>query len=138
MRSFNLAFLTASTLALALAAQSSMAAPKHDHPGKQGGGQHSEVNVNLNGPSIDIGRVRIVLGENRNLIGSTRALPPGIAKNLARGKPLPPGIAKNFDSRLLGQLPRYDGYEWKQTGTDVVLVAIATGIIYEVLRNVLD
>ncbi len=79
-----------------------------------------------------------MLGENRNLIGATRALPPGIAKNLARGKPLPPGIAKNFDSRLLGQLPRYDGYEWKQTGTDVVLVAIATGIIYEVLRNVLD
>ena len=138
MRSFNHALLLASTLALTFAAQSSMAAPKHDHPGKQGGGQHSEANVHLNGPSIDIGRVRIVLGDNRNLIGSTRALPPGIAKNLARGKPLPPGIAKNFDSRLLGQLPRYDGYEWKQMGTDVVLVTIATGIIYEVLRNVLD
>src|SRR5687767_6483057 len=29
----------------------------------------------------------------RNRITAT-ALPPGIAKNLARGKPLPPGIAK--------------------------------------------
>lgn len=130
------AWLISTTLVLAVAAQSSSAAPKHDHPGKQGGGQHSEISVN--GPSIDIGQVRIILGENRNLIGSTRALPPGIAKNLARGKPLPPGIAKNFDSRLLAQLPHYDGYEWKQTGTDAVLVAIASGIVYEVLRNVLD
>ncbi|MGE6791564.1 anti-virulence regulator CigR family protein [Pseudomonas guineae] len=138
MRNFQKALLISSTLALTLAAQSSIAAPKHDNPGKQGGSQHSDISVNLNGPSIDIGRVRIVLGENRNLIGSTRALPPGIAKNLARGKPLPPGIAKNFDSRLLGQLPHYDGYQWQQMGTDVVLVAIASGIIYEVLRNVLD
>lgn len=138
MRNFQKALLISSTLALTLAAQSSIAAPKHDHPGKQGGSQHSDISVDLNGPSIDIGRVRIVLGENRNLIGSTRTLPPGIAKNLARGKPLPPGIAKNFDSRLLGQLPHYDGYQWQQMGTDVVLVAIASGIIYEVLRNVLD
>ncbi|SFH85400.1 regulator RcnB of Ni and Co efflux [Pseudomonas guineae] len=138
MRNFQKALLISSTLALTLAAQSSIAAPKHDNPGKQGGSQHSDISVDLNGPSIDIGRVRIVLGENRNLIGSTRTLPPGIAKNLARGKPLPPGIAKNFDSRLLGQLPHYDGYQWQQMGTDVVLVAIASGIIYEVLRNVLD
>lgn len=138
MHKLRQALLISATLAFTLTAQSAMAAPKHDHPGKQEGGHNSDIRVDLNGPSIDIGRVRIVLGENRNLIGPTRALPPGIAKNLARGKPLPPGIAKNFDSRLLGQLPRYDGYEWKQTGTDVVLVAIATGIIYEVLRNVLD
>lgn len=138
MRTLDKTLLISSTLALTLAMQSSIAAPKHDHPGKQGGNSHSDISVNVNGPSIDIGRVRIVLGENRNLIGPTRALPPGIAKNLARGKPLPPGIAKNFDRRLLGQLPRYDGYEWKQMGTDVVLVAITTGIIYEVLRNVLD
>lgn len=126
--------LIASGLAFTLGA---LAAPKTDHPGKQGG-RDSDVHINLNGPSIDIDRVRIILGDNRNLIGPASSLPPGIAKNLARGKPLPPGIAKNFDSRLLGKLPHYDGYEWKQIGTDVVLVAIASGIIYEVLRNVLD
>ena len=65
-------------------------------------------------------------------------LPPGIRKNLARGKPLPPGIAKRFDNRLLGQLPHYDGYEWRQVGTDVVLVTLATGLIYEIISNVLD
>jgi hypothetical protein len=138
MRTLSHAVLISTVAALALAAQSSLAAPKHDHPGKQVGTQHDQINVNLSGPSIDIGRVRIVLGDNRDLIGPTRALPPGIAKNLARGKPLPPGIAKNFDSRLVGKLPHYDGYEWKQMGTDVVLVAIASGIIHEVLRNVLD
>lgn len=132
--------LTRSTLAFtlmtALATQGVSAAPKHDHPGKQAEAKHGDVSVS--GPSIDIGRVRIVLGQNRDLIAPTTALPPGIAKNLARGKPLPPGIAKNFDSRVSNQLPHYDGYEWKQIGTDVVLVAIATGIVYEVLRNVLD
>ncbi|MDI9843257.1 anti-virulence regulator CigR family protein, partial [Pseudomonas aeruginosa] len=66
------------------------------------------------------------------------ALPPGIQKNLVRGKPLPPGIAKKLDGRLLGRLPHYDGYEWMQAGTDLLLVAVATGLIYEVLDNVLD
>jgi hypothetical protein len=134
--------LTLSTLAVALAAalatQAVSAAPKHDHPGKQTEAKHDDLSVRVSGPSIDIDRVRIVLGQNRDLIAPTTALPPGIAKNLARGKPLPPGIAKNFDSRVSNQLPHYEGYEWKQIGTDVVLVAIATGIVYEVLRNILD
>lgn len=113
------------------------AAPKHDKNDKHGGGD-PDITVDLRGPSIDIGRVRVVLGENRNLIGPADSLPPGIRKNLARGKPLPPGIAKRFDSRLQGKLPHYDGYEWRQVGTDVVLVTLATGLIYEVLQNVLD
>lgn len=126
--------LICSGLAITLAAQGALAAPKHDNAGKH----NSDVSVHLSGPSIDIGRVRIILGDNRQLIGPASPLPPGIAKNLARGKPLPPGIAKNFDGRVTSQLPHYDGYEWKRIGTDVVLVAIATGIVYEVLRNVLD
>ncbi|SDK08526.1 anti-virulence regulator CigR family protein [Pseudomonas indica] len=125
-------------LALILSAQPGLAAPKHDKGSHQGGHDSSGASIQVSGPTIDIGRVRIVLGENRNLIGPTTALPPGVSKNLERGKPLPPGIAKNFDGRVQSQLPHYDGYEWKQVGRDVVLVAIATGIVYEVLRNVLD
>lgn len=124
---------------LLLATQSGIAAPKNDKGNPHDkGGHDANITVDLNGPTVDIGRVRIVLGDNRELIGNVSSLPPGIQKNLARGKPLPPGIAKKFDNRLIGKLPRYDGYEWKQAGTDVVLVAIATGIVYEVLRNVLD
>jgi len=70
--------------------------------------------------------------------GPVASLPPGIQKNLARGKPLPPGIAKKLDNRLLSQLPRYDGYEWQQAGTDLILVMIATGIVYEVLNGAFD
>ncbi|MFJ3153179.1 anti-virulence regulator CigR family protein [Pseudomonas protegens] len=90
------------------------------------------------GPSIDRGNVLGILGGHRDYWSPGPALPPGIQKNLARGKPLPPGIAKKLDSRLLGQLPRYEGYEWRQAGTDLILVAIASGVIYEVLNDVLN
>jgi hypothetical protein len=66
-------------------------------------------------------------------------LPPGIAKNLARGKPLPPGIARSrVGGPLLGRLPRVDGHEWWQVGRDLVLVAIGTLVVREILRDVLD
>lgn len=106
---------------------------QHDNQGHQGNGNdwHS-------GPSVDLGGVRVILNDNRDYWNPGSSLPPGIQKNLARGKPLPPGIAKKLDSRLIGRLPHYDGYEWQQAGTDLLLVAIASGVIYEVLHNVLD
>ncbi|MCJ8206251.1 anti-virulence regulator CigR family protein [Pseudomonas sp. RGM2987] len=90
------------------------------------------------GPSIDRGGVLGVIGGYRDYWRPGPALPPGIQKSLARGKPLPPGIAKKLDGRLLGRLPHYDGYEWQQVGTDLILVAIASGIIYEVLNGAFD
>lgn len=113
-------------------------------PGKNKGhdksGQHGNQGNDgqRSGPSIDIGGVQVILNDNRNYWNPGTALPPGIQKNLARGKPLPPGIARKLDGRLVGRLPHYDGYEWQQAGTDLLLVTIATGVIYEVLRNVLD
>jgi hypothetical protein len=65
-------------------------------------------------------------------------LPPGIAKNLARGKPLPPGIAKRqLPGPLLGRLPHYEGHRYYAVGTDVVLVAAATGLIVDILVDAL-
>ena len=65
------------------------------------------------------------------------SLPPGIRKNLARGKPLPPGIAKKaVPGPMLARLPSYSGYEWRVYGTDLVLVAAATGVIANVLSDV--
>jgi len=67
------------------------------------------------------------------------ALPPGIRKNLGRGKPLPPGIAKKaVPAPLLAKLPHQPGYEWQVCGTDLVLVAVATAIIADVLVGVFD
>lgn len=65
------------------------------------------------------------------------SLPPGIQRNLERGKPLPPGIAKRFDGQLAAQLPHYPGYEWERVGADVVLIEAATRIVIDVLVDVL-
>ena len=105
----------------------------HGNKGKGSGGDDWS-----HGPSINHGSVLGIVGGYRDYWSPGPALPPGIQKNLARGKPLPPGIAKKLDGRLLGRLPHYDGYEWRQAGTDLILVAIATGIIYEVLNGAFD
>lgn len=66
-----------------------------------------------------------------------QSLPPGIAKNLARGKPLPPGIAKKaVPASMLGQLPSYPGHEWRIVGDDLVLIALSTAIVTSVINGV--
>lgn len=64
-------------------------------------------------------------------------LPPGIRKNLARGKSLPPGIAKkSLPGGMLERLPVRSGYEWLAIGTDLVLIESASGILADVLADV--
>ena len=68
--------------------------------------------------------------------GVPQGLPPGIAKNLARGKPLPPGIAKRYlPGTLLGRLPTRPGYEWLVVDSDILLVVAATAVIVDVLAD---
>jgi hypothetical protein len=68
--------------------------------------------------------------------GAPQGLPPGIAKNLARGKPLPPGIAKRYlPGNLLGRLPPRPGYEWLVVDNDILLVVAATAVIVDVLAD---
>ncbi|MDV0515618.1 anti-virulence regulator CigR family protein [Citrobacter portucalensis] len=68
-----------------------------------------------------------------------KSLPPGIAKNLARGKPLPPGIArKSVPPSMLNQLPYYPGYEWQVIGDNLVLIALSTAIVTAVINGVFD
>ena len=70
--------------------------------------------------------------------GASQGLPPGIAKNLSRGKPLPPGIAKRFMPQgLLGRLPPRPGYEWEVVDGDILLVETATRVIVDVLKDIL-
>lgn len=66
-----------------------------------------------------------------------KSLPPGIAKNLARGKPLPPGIAKQaLPPGLVERLPPPPrGYERIIVDGKVLLVEIATRIIHDVLLD---
>ena len=67
-----------------------------------------------------------------------KSLPPGIAKNLQRGKALPPGIAKQaLPSDLLGRLPPpADGYERIMVSGKILLIEIATQVIHDVLSDI--
>jgi Ni/Co efflux regulator RcnB len=65
-----------------------------------------------------------------------RPLPPGVAKNLARGKQIPPGLRRSrLPDELLVQLPPHRGHEWI-LADDVVLLVDVKGVIQDVLRNV--
>lgn len=64
-----------------------------------------------------------------------QALPPGIAKNVARGKPLPPGIAKRaLPADLLALGPKVDQDVSFSIVGDVV-VAIRGGAVIDVLAG---
>ncbi len=68
----------------------------------------------------------------------TQGLPPGIAKNLARGKPLPPGIAKKqIPAKLQARLPVRVGFEISIFGNRIVLLE-ASGLVVDILEGVLD
>ena len=86
-------------------------------------------------PPQDFSAVHQAFHEHRGQIGAGPALPPGI--HIQPGKPLPKGYGKRLDARALHGLPHYPGYEWRRVGTDIVLVTIATGIVYTVLQGVL-
>jgi Ni/Co efflux regulator RcnB len=66
-----------------------------------------------------------------------KGLPPGIAKNLERGKPLPPGIAKRYlPDDLRHALPApHAGYERLIIDGKLLLVEIATGVIHDILTE---
>jgi Ni/Co efflux regulator RcnB len=68
-----------------------------------------------------------------------KELPPGIARNLARGKPLPPGIAKQvLPDDLLARLPPpRDGHERVIIDGKVVLVEAATQVVRDVITGVI-
>ena len=70
---------------------------------------------------------------------SDKRLPPGIAKKVARGGALPPGIAKRYlPDDLEGRLrPMPPGVTRVVMGSDVLLVEISTGLIYDVIKSAL-
>jgi hypothetical protein len=69
---------------------------------------------------------------------NVEALPPGIRRNLARGKPLPPGIAKKVaPAGLTSTIPLRAGYELVEVGLDVFLVEVATNVVHDVLMDVI-
>ena len=66
-------------------------------------------------------------------------LPPGIARNLARGKSLPPGIAKQYlPQELQRALPAAPaGSDRIIVDGKILLIDVATQVIHDVLMDVL-
>ena len=82
-------------------------------------------------------RIEILDWYEHNPVGNVEALPPGIRKRLARGKPLPPGIAKHVaPAGLRSRVRMPDGYEIIEVGLDVLLVEVATSIVHDILMDV--
>jgi len=109
------------------------------YPGSQGPGGPGRTGD----PQVSVS-VGISVGEARRLavghgLTGMRGLPPGIQRNLARGKSLPPGIARHtVPGRLLNDLPRIPDHEWRIAGRDLILIAIGTLIVVEILEDVFD
>jgi hypothetical protein len=142
-----LARAAAAALSLSLIPTAALGDPPH---GKgKGRDKHADaapvVTVpGANGPSASPAPVRVAVtfDQARGYAMDAGArgyqpLPPGIRKNLARGKPLPPGIAKQHaPASMLSRLPVHPGHEWRVCGTDLVLVTIAAGVVVDILVDV--
>jgi hypothetical protein len=123
-------------LAASLAALA--AAPAFAKPGKSWGGPHSKETAHDMSPQFtaaDATRLRVHFAQAPVV---WTGLPPGIAKNVGRGKPLPPGIAKKLPPGVLAQLPRHQGYEYARVGQDVVLIDATTKIVVDVIERILN
>lgn len=121
----------------------------HDHGGPQQGQYDNHGNNNRGDdhrgqqdnhrggpPPRDFGPVRQTIRDNHNYFVRGAPPPPGI--HLERGRPLPRGYyGERLDNRALNRLPYYQGYEWRRAGGDIVLIAVGTGIVYEILEGVL-
>lgn len=94
----------------------------------------NDVIVSTNLSAVEIRPVAVSYG-----LVNYKPLPPGIRKNLMRGKPLPPGIAKKMvPNVLLVDLPYYSGYEWRVAGSDLILIAISTNAVIDILSDIFD
>jgi hypothetical protein len=104
-------------------------------------GKASKKNGKPEIESDEIDKARRYLGDNPDAFGSNKpkSLPPGIAKNLERGKPLPPGVAKTrLPDGFASQLPNYEGHDWSMVGQDLVLMDQETNLVVDVVRNMLQ
>ncbi len=104
--------------------------------GRDGGGVSIEFTAEISFSVGDREQIRAYYSSNPN--PGIEALPPGLRKNLARGKAMPPGIAKRFPpDGLRTSLSVPIRYEVIEVGWDVFLVEVATGIIHDVLMDVI-
>jgi hypothetical protein len=140
--------LIAATVSFALLASAALADPPEGKGRGHGGRDRDDDSASATNAALEVGigvALAVFTDRDRDTIGGyfdqhrygAQRLPPGIAKNLARGKPLPPGIAKKqLPGNLVAGLPRRPGYDYVMAGSDVLLVEVATRVVTDILRDV--
>ncbi|MEQ1863054.1 MAG: anti-virulence regulator CigR family protein [Micropepsaceae bacterium] len=129
----------ASAVILSIAAVPCLAGNDHTKAPHGSGGPQSKFDVRSPARTVvftdaDSTLVRVYFAHNQV---AWTGLPPGVAKNYARGKKLPYGIAKKaLPADLQARLPQRHGYEYARVGQDVVLVELATGIVVDLIEGV--
>ncbi|MCW3149003.1 hypothetical protein N8H22_10405 [Stutzerimonas stutzeri] len=83
----------------------------------------------------DLGHVRRQVELHRAQIGRGGPVPGYVV--VQKGKPLPHGWGRPLTARQRRGIPYYEGYEWRRLGRDLILLNIATGIVYIILEDVL-
>ena len=80
-------------------------------------------------------KVTVITGRDK---GKSGKMPPGLARHIERYGTLPPGLAKKpLPPGLAGRLPATTaGRKRVIVGTDVVLVQAATGVILDIIKDV--
>ncbi len=77
-------------------------------------------------------------GEMPPGLAQKESLPPGLQKHLEKHGKLPPGLEKrNLPPGLEGKLRKRKGQDRLIVGNDVVLIERATGLVLDILENVL-
>jgi len=127
----SLRFLLVAAVLAAAAAPAQ--AQKPDKPGKPKGPKDQPV-VRVVFHDTDRGVFREYYRVHRDAV---KPLPPGIAKNLARGKPLPPGIARTrVPDAVLVQMPwRPPGSSFYLVGDRVVMLN-PKGLVADILLSI--
>ena len=107
-----------------------------DLQAQQGRGKRNEAEVHVQqSVGFSVRERQIVVEFFATHRHETDALPPGIARNLARGKRLPPGIAKrSIPSELEAVFPTRPGFEVSLVGDRIVLLE-ASGLVVDILEG---
>jgi hypothetical protein len=130
----------ASLLALGCLQPAMAANDKAKGQGNDQGGAPAEVDDTALQAVITTGEIAIfkafIAEHGPEAFGPPQNLPPGIAKNLARGKPLPPGIAKRYlPYALLVRLPARPEQTWVVVDNDIVLLRAGTSLVVDMLAD---
>ena len=125
-------------LVAALAATTALARQNDRAPKGRPGPQSQGVEVVVRAGGVNLTVQRTIQSYYADKPKKARGLPPGVARKYARGKRLPPGIAKQaLPPDLERRLPAQPGHQYIMVDSDVLLVAVATGIVVDILMDVL-